>query len=223
VADILAINPKQGFTTLNHLSAALAAKTAAEAEIAELDRKIDRLSTAAQKSSPAVASLNALRDDHKRAIEAYEGDGDLPQIDLAAADRLRREIEAFEDTKASANAAITSLQQSKIKAMAIRDSAGKYAQVNGVLSLVDAETPALIDAINAAGATLTAAIGRLQSLREFTLSEARRLDEKQIFDAASRNLELERNISTRPPITIDATEFRVKLADILSNANQKDA
>jgi hypothetical protein len=55
---------------VNHLSAAIAARTAAEAEIAELDKKIDRLSTAAQKASPAVASLNALRDDHRLAIEA---------------------------------------------------------------------------------------------------------------------------------------------------------
>ena len=205
---------------MNHLHAALAAKTAAEVEIAELDRKIDRLSTATLKASPAVAELNALRDDHKRAIEAYEADGDLPQIDLAAADRLRREIEAFEDTKASANAAITSLQASKLKAMQIRDSAGKYAATQSVVALVESETPKLIAEINAAGASLAAQIGRLQSLREFALAEARAHDEKAIFDAASRSLDLERSIA-KAPTYIDFTEWRAAHAAILNNASQK--
>jgi hypothetical protein len=136
---------------------------------------------------------------------------------------LRREIEAFEDTRASANAAITTLQQQKLKAMAIRDSAGKYAITQSVVNLVESETPLIIEAINAAGAALAAQIGRLQSLREFALAEARAHDEKAIFDAASRSLELERNNIVKAPTYIDFAEWRAAHADLINNASHKAA
>jgi hypothetical protein len=63
---------------------------------------------------------------------------------------------------------------------------------------------------------LAAQIGRLQSLREFALAEARAHDEKAIFDAASRSLDTERNI-VRAPTYIDFSEWRAAHADLLSD------
>ena len=194
------------------ITAAIAAKTAAEAEIAELDKKINRLSTAAQKSSPAVASLNALRDDHKRAIEAYNGDGDLPQIDLAQSDRLRREIEAFEDTKVSANAAIVSLQQAKQKAIAIRDSADRYAKVEAFKHVLQTEGSRLVDEMIVARQTLADLDATRNAFRNSILAQANILDERSLFAAVeASNVKFE-------PISgkVDLAAINAKLDAILN-------
>jgi hypothetical protein len=202
-----------------NIAVALAAKNSAEVEITSLEARISALSEHSASASPAARDLAVLREETQLAFSKWSENptGPAPVAGVFQERKLLDEIEAHRISTASSERVVVHLQDEKRKAIAIRDSAGKYAVVHAAVELVDAETPKLVAEINAAGAQLIALVGRLSSLREFALQEARGHDAKELFDATARSQEFERVNVVKPTQIVDMTEWRAALANIIAN------
>ena len=206
----------------NNLRDAIKARDDAAAEITALGAKIERLSTLAQGTSPAVADRNALVNDHQAALAAWAGtgDGDPPLLDSDRKARLEAEIRAFEDSKRSANDGIAAMNATRSKHLEVFRRAEVAAQFHGVENVATEVLPEIISGVNAALAAHTVAVSKLESLRVWIMDEARRAADAGIgnglFALAERTLDQANKALVQPPQIIDATDLRSRLADVLS-------
>jgi hypothetical protein len=214
-----AISLKEHFTlNSNHLAEALKARDGAIADIDRLQSKITKLERHAQSASPAVAELNALREDSARSFAAAAAeDGELlaPAVDHKREAKLRDEIEAYRLSVESANSAISTLVAQRNAAYTVRDSAGRYATEAAVRHLIEAESVALFAAVNESLRTYVDLTARLDRLRAFTFSHANALDSRELRVAAE-NFDKARNATlVRPEPSPDSGEWHAKLAALL--------
>jgi hypothetical protein len=210
----------------NHLAEAVAAKQAAIEEISPLQAQIVRLERHAQSASPAVAELNALREDTVRSFAAAaEADGELliPAVDHKREAKLRDEIEAHRLSVDSANAAISTLVAQRNAAQKTRDGAARYATVAALKHMLETESATLFAEINAAAQIYVDLDARLDRLRSVVVEYARTLDERELYVAVEHLDKAKRTALFRPEPSADTGEWRAKLADLLSNANAKEA
>jgi hypothetical protein len=214
-------------TTLNTntrtpLDAALAERDLHRAQIDAIDAKIERLSTLAQGTSPAVVERNAIVNDHQAALASWAetGDGDPPLLDSDRKARLEAEIKAFEDSRRSANDGISAMSATRTKHLEVFRRAEATAQFHGVESVATEALPAIVSGVNAALQAHTDAAGKLESLRTWILDEARRAADagqgNGLFALAERLTDQANRAIVQAPKIIDATELRTRLLDVMS-------
>jgi hypothetical protein len=202
----------------NHLHEALMARDAALADIERLNERLVKLERHAASASPAVAELNALREDNARAFaSAAEADGELliPAVDHKREAKLRDEIEAHRLSVDSANAAISTLVAQRNAAQKTRDGAARYAQIAAVQHLLETESVALFAAVNETMRVYVDLIGRLDRLRAFTFHHADAIDARELRVAAEKFDKVRNATLVRPEASPDSGEWHTKLASLL--------
>jgi hypothetical protein len=202
----------------SNISEARAARDHAIADIERLQAKISKLERHAQSASPAVAELNALREDSARSFAAAaEADGELliPAVDHKREAKLRDEIEAHRLSVDSANAAISTLVAQRNAAQKTRDGAARYAQIAAVQHLLETESVALFAAVNETMRVYVDLIGRLDRLRAFTFHHADAIDARELRVAAEKFDKARNATLVRPETSPDSGEWHTKLASLL--------
>jgi hypothetical protein len=203
----------------NHLHEACTARDIATVEIEGLDARLIKLERHAQSASPAVAELNALREDNARAFAAAaEADGELliPAVDHKREAKLRDEIEAHRISVDSANAAISTLVAQRAAAYKTRDGASRYATVAAVEQLIESESVKLFAEVNAAVQTYTDLVAKIDRLRAFTFQHADSLDARELRVAAERFDKARNATLVRPEPSPDRGEWHAKLAALMA-------
>jgi hypothetical protein len=203
----------------NHLHEAIRARDEAAVEAERIQARIVKLERHAQSASPAVAELNALRDDAARSFAtAAEAHGELliPAVDHKREARLRDEIEAHRLSVESANAAISTLVAQRNKAYATRDGAGRFAMIASVEQLVETESAKLFAEVNATMQVYVDLISRLDRLRAFAFHHADALDARELRVAGEKFDKARNATLVKPEPSPDTGEWRVKLAELLA-------
>jgi hypothetical protein len=209
----------------NHLAEAVAAKQAAIEEISRLQAQIVRLERHAQSASPAVAELNALREDTVRSFAAAaEADGELliPAVDTSArpSSAMRSKRIAFRSIAPTRPSRLWSPNATPLRT---RDGAARYATVAALKHMLETESATLFAEINAAAQIYVDLDARLDRLRSVVVEYARTLDERELYVAVEHLDKGKRTALSRPEPSADTGEWRAKLADLLSTANAKEA
>jgi hypothetical protein len=166
-----------------NLSEAIKARDTAAADIIELNKKIEKLETAAARTCPAVAELARLRDDAARAAAHWDGEGELPAVDHKRAARLADEIAAHDLSQQSARDGIRTLIDRRTVADSTRDSANRYATVAAITHVLETEDRRLVAELNEVRQHHADLNATRNALHEAVLSQARQLDERQLFTA----------------------------------------
>lgn len=200
------------------LEQAVAARAKAAADGAALDQQIARLTEVAQSTSPAVAELNALRNEASQAIQAWAetGEGEYPVADHRKIQALTESIQTHNAQVAGANAAISSLNAKRQAARKIEEDASRAARVMAIEETLADSLPILAHGINEIGAALAEKIAALDALFNMAISEAHRLDAKELFMVVERAREAQRSLIAKPEVVANPAPWLAHVAGMLA-------